>query len=141
MQIWRTSHSLWKDTVAIERNNGILAALSILVPEQNSGLELPALVKEDYIRNPLIKITVRSFPSREPATFSSASQSLIREALRMGDFSVDAMDGTIVRSMVTICYDAFWVDRLLKQQRLAERDAYWCGFLMIDLNHMEQYTA
>ena len=122
-------HSLWKDSVAIERNDGVLAALSILVPEQNSGFELPTFVEEDYVRDQLVQIAVRSFPSREPVTFSSASQSLILQALRMRDFSVDAMDATLSSAWLPSAIDAFWLDRLLKRRRLAKRDAYWCGYL------------
>ena len=122
-------HSLWKDSDAIERNNGVLVALSILLPEKKRGLELPALVDNDNIRKPLVQIAVRSFPSRETTTFSSASRSLVLEALRTGKFSADAMDATLSVSWSSSTIDAFWFDRLLKRWRLAKRDAYWCGYL------------
>ena len=122
-------HSLWKDSDAIERNSGVLATLSILVPEQNFGLELPDLVDDESTRKSLVQIAVRSFPSREPATFSSASASLLEEALRLRGFSFDAMDAALAIAWTPSVIDAIWIDGFLKEQPLAKRDAYWCGYL------------
>ena len=122
-------HSLWKNSDALERNSGVLAALSILVPEQDIGLELPDLVDDELIHNSLVQIAVRSFPSREPATFSLASASLIWEALRLRDFSLNAMDSILAVSWQPSAIDAIWLDGLLKQQSLANRNAVWCYYL------------
>jgi hypothetical protein len=122
-------HALLKDSDALQRNSGVLAALSILVPEQNPGLELPNLVDDESIRSSLVRIAIRSFPSRDPATFSSASASLIQEALGLRDFSFDAMDATLATSWQPSAIDAIWVDGLLNQKLLAKRDAFWCGYL------------
>ena len=122
-------HALWKNSDALERNSGVLAALSILVPEQDIGLELQDLVDDELIHNSLVQIAVRSFPSRDPATFSSASASLIWEALRLRDFSLNAMDATLAVSWQPSAIDAIWLDGLLKQQSLANRNAVWCYYL------------
>ena len=122
-------HTLWKDSDAIKRNNGVLTALSILVPEQNSGLELPNLVKDEMTHRALVQIAVRSFPARDPATFSSASTFLIHKALKLRGFSWDAMDALLAIAWSPSAIDAFWIDELLKQLPLARRDAYWCHYL------------
>ena len=122
-------HSLWKDSETIEKNQGILSALSILVAEPDAGFELPDVVNDEAIYNELMQITIQSFPSREPNTFSLASASLIRKALGRGDYSFDAMDAALATAWSPSTIDAFWLDRLLKQKPLAERDAYWCSYL------------
>ena len=122
-------HALWKNSDALERNSGVLAALSILVPEQDIGLELPDLVDNELTRSSLVQIAVRSFPSRNPTTFSPESILLIREALRQRGFSFFAMDSALAIAWQPSDIDAVWLDRLLKEQSLSRRDAFWCGYL------------
>jgi hypothetical protein len=122
-------HALMKDVDTLERNSGVLAALSILIPEAKAGLELPDLAENALVRERLLKITVGSIPSREPSTFTSASALLICEALASRDLSFDAMDAVLSTSWQSSSVDAIWVHGLLKQRPLAERDAYWCRYL------------
>lgn len=122
-------HALLKDSNVLEQNNGVLAAISILIPEQNPGLEFPSLVDDELIRRSLLQITVRSFPSRDSVTFTNASILLILEALAWTDFSFNAMDAVLALSWQPSAIDAIWLDELLRQKPLAERDAYWCGYL------------
>ncbi len=122
-------YALWRNSDALEQNNGVLSALSILVPEQNFGSELPNLVDEELIRSSLVQIAVRSFPSRNPTTFSPESILLIREALRQRGSSFFAMDSALAIAWQPSDIDAVWLDRLLKEQSLSRRDAFWCGYL------------
>jgi len=122
-------YTMFKEVVALEQNNGILSALSILVPEHNPGLELPNLVKDELIRSSLVQLTVQSFPSRNPDTFTKVSASLIREALGQRDLSARAMDAVLAVSFRPSAIDAIWLDALLKQYPLARRDAFWCCYL------------
>ena len=122
-------NKLWKNTDALGRNSGVIGALSIILPEQNLGLELPNLIENDQIYNSIVQITISSFPSRDPATFSQASKLLILKALRLNYFSYNAMDAALAISWQPSEIDAIWLDQLLKQKPLAERDAYWCGYL------------
>jgi len=122
-------HFLWKDPEILKQNSGILAALSILIPEHHPGIELPHIVEEESTYDSLVQIAVRSFPSRSHDTFTEASQSLINEALRMQDFSAVAMDSLLTVSRHPSIIDAFWLDQLLRQNPLAHRDAFWCGYL------------
>ena len=122
-------HDLLKDSDAIERNRPILAALSIIVPEENFGLETPDLVGDDLVRESLLRIAIKSFPFRNPETFSDASGFLIREALDSEEISFEAMDAVLASSWKPSSVDAIWLDKLLKEKRLAHRDAYWCTYL------------
>ena len=122
-------HALWKDSDALERNSGVLATLSILLSEYKPELELPNLVEDESTHDSLLRITVQAFPSRDPATFSSVSGTLIWEALRLKNFSCDAMDTALAIAWQPSAIDAFWLDELLKRQPFAKRDAIWCGYL------------
>ena len=122
-------HFLWQDREIVEQNSGIITALSILIPEQNPGIELPYLVEEEPIHDSLVKIAVRSFPSRSHDVFSDASQSLINEALRIQGFFFVAMDSLLTVSRHPSVIDAFWLNQLLRQNPLARRDAFWCDYL------------
>jgi hypothetical protein len=122
-------HALLKDSSALSQNSGVLAAISILIPEQHDGMELPDFVDDISIHNELVRITVRSFPSRDQSSFSRASESLTSQALALQDFSYDAMDAILSISWQQSTIDAFWLDMLLKQKPLARRDAYWCAYL------------
>ncbi len=122
-------HALLKDSEKLEQNTGILAALSILIPEYDADVEFPDLIKDDLIRNELVRITIQAFPSRNPATFTIASESLIREALGRKEISFDAMDALLAVSWQPSVIDAIWLDKLFKQKSLAIRDAYWCAYL------------
>ncbi|WYD81429.1 MAG: hypothetical protein V8K32_03395 [Candidatus Electrothrix gigas] len=122
-------YNLTKDHDSVTKNTGILAALSVILPEKNSGSELPNLFLDDSVRISLLQITVRALPSRDPASFSSTTQYLMQEALSLPDFSYQAMDAVLATSWQQSIIDAFWLDRLLKQKLMSLRDAYWCGYL------------
>lgn len=122
-------HALLRDCEAVERNGAVLIALSILIPEQHPGLELPNMVDDESLRKSLMEITIRAFSSRNPETFTNASEELIREALGWEALSFDAMDAVLSSSWQPSALDGIWLDELLKQKSLAVRDAYWCGYL------------
>ena len=122
-------HSLLKDSNNVGQNSGVVSALSILIPEQNPGLELPNLVDNESIRSEILRIAVKSFPWRDPGSFSSSSSSLLVEALHLHNFSAEAMDAALSVSWQPSTIDALWFDNLLKQRPMAIRDAWWCGYL------------
>ncbi len=122
-------HSLMKDSETVGQNNSVISALSILLPEQFSGLELPSFVKDESVRAAALKITVESFPWRDPTSFSDASRHLVIEGLNMGNFSHDTMDAVLSIAWQPSAIDALWLDELLKRNPLAKRDAFWCGYL------------
>lgn len=114
---------------AIEQKNGIISALSILLSEKESGLELPNLFENGPVRDSLTRITIDSFPWRDPATFSLASGSLIRRAFHTKDLSGSAMDALLSVAWQPSAIDAFWLDTFLKGVPLARRDEWLCGYL------------
>ena len=79
-------HSLMKDAETIGQNSGVISALSILLPEKLSGLELPSLVEDESARAAVLKITIESFPWRDPNSFSNASGTLPTASTQCGPF-------------------------------------------------------
>ena len=122
-------HVLVKDSHALGHNEGVLSVLSVLVPEQHPGMEIPDLGVDGAARESLIRITVQSFPSRDPETFTVVSQALIREALGQEEFSFDAMDAVLASSWRPSPIDGIWLHEILSRQTMAERDPYWCSYL------------
>ena len=122
-------HALLADSDKLARNTGVLAALSILLPEAQADTELPDLIADETVHTELLRITVEAFASRDPASFGIATESLLREALGSAEVSYQAMDALLSVSWQPSVIDALWLDALLKRQALAERDGYWCGYL------------
>ena len=122
-------HLFVHNRCAIEENYGVLSALSILIPERYPEKELSDLAKQPDIRETLIKITATSIPGRDPSTFSTCSQLLIREALASHDVSYEVMDNLLAISWQKCAIDAMWLHGLLQKGSLAQRDAYWCDYL------------
>lgn len=113
---------------AIE-NAGVLSAVSILLPEAQSGQELPNLVDNEDVRLEVLKTTIEAFAWRDPATFSPASGYLLRQALGIRDFSSKAMEAVLSVAWQPSAIDARWLNRLLTDRPMPLRDAYWCWFL------------
>jgi len=122
-------YPLVKDPETVGANVGLLGALSILLAERQSGLELPNLVHSEPIRAELLNIAITSFPWRSVETFSSASTSLVLEGLGREDLSYKTMDATLSVAWQPCSIDAMWLHNLLQRQPMAERDAWWSGYL------------
>ena len=116
-------------TESVQQNSGVISALSILIPEKAAGMEIASLIEDESVSHAVLKITVESFPWRDTSSFTSSSIALMYEALRMEGFSWDAMDAVLSISWQPSPIDAIWIDNMLKQSHLANRDAFWCGFL------------
>jgi len=115
---------------AVADNEGVVSALSILVPEEFSpGTELPDFFNEEPVRSAVMKASIASYASRDPSTFTQKSENNLREALAMPDHSYEAMNSVLAISCESSRIDAHWLDSLLNQKRLAKRDAYWVGYL------------
>jgi len=124
-------HSLVKDSETIESNDGLLSALSILLPESGLGLELPDLAQNDDVRVALLKITIGSLPWRNPATFSAASASLVLEGLRTKGQSHKSADAVLSVAWQPSSIDALWFDTVLRSHPLTKRDSWWCKYLHV----------
>lgn len=122
-------YELFETDESVQQNSGVLSALSILIPEKVAGVELANLIEEEQASRAALRITVESFPWRDPASFTSSSISLLKRAIRTEEFSWDAMDAAILISWQSSPIDAIWIDGMLKQKPLAVRDGAWCSYL------------
>lgn len=122
-------HPLIRDREQVSENHGILSALSILIPEVDHGTELPQLAGPGAIRDDLVEIALSSLSGRDPSTFSEATRRLIREGLATPGLSQMSMDSVLTVAWQPSAVDARWLHRLLVEQPLARRDAFWCGYL------------
>lgn len=122
-------NSYLSDRQAVEQNGALLGALSILIPEQIPDAELPNMVEDRDVRAAVLKIAVKSFPWRHPRTLTTVSCALMREAIGTKDFSWEAMDVLLSISWRPSTLDAIWVDGILREKSMPERDTYWCVFL------------
>jgi len=116
-----------KDT--IRQHAGILEALSVVLPEHEHGRELADLARDESAKEELVKITVDSYPWRDPATFSTESQYLARVALGIHGFTWRALDVLLSTSWRQSYVDARCLDMILKSYRLMNRDTCWCPYL------------
>ena len=122
-------HSLWRDGDTLSRYHGVIAALSVLIPERESGVELPYLTDDEALHETLSQIAIGSFPAREPSSFSATSVSLLETALGRHDRFAEAMDAVLPVAWQASPIDALWLSRVLKSQPIAKRDALWCKYL------------
>ena len=122
-------HGLLNDPDKVGQNVGVLAALSIIIPERNPRLEMPDLTDNESARRRLASIAVESFSFRDPDSFSHASKDLILEELGRSGRYFDVMDVVLTSCWQTSAVDAVWLDEILKRKPLSRRDAFWCRYL------------
>ncbi len=115
---------------AIASNQGVVSVLSILVPEETAkGTELPDYLPDGPIRTSALKAAIASYPWRDPASFSPATESNLREGLAMHGFAYDATDAALAISWADSVIDALWFHKFLSGKKMARRDAFWCHYL------------
>lgn len=130
LQIGGRLDPYFKDAETVGRNNGIVSALSILLPEKLKGTgELPDFINDSETRETVLWTTLHAIPWRDPVHLSASTAKLVEEGLGNKEFSYDAMDAALAIGWQPSPLDAIWLDNLLRQQPLALRDAYWCGYL------------
>jgi len=114
----------------VANNEGVVSALSILVPEQFArGSELPDFFDDSPVRSAVLKATVSSYVWRDPSSFTFASQANLQQALGLRGYAADAMDSVLAVSCQPSAIDAGWLDAFLSERPMATRDAFWCGYL------------
>jgi hypothetical protein len=122
-------HDLLENKLTVNKNSGVIAALSILIAEENPNVEITNYVKDGEIIELLSFIVINSFVSRDPRTLNNYSEELVRVALRQEKYSYETMDTILAISWKKSKIDAYWISRLLKDKALASRDAYWSSYL------------
>ena len=121
---------LVQDSTAIAQNNGVLGALSIIIPESFDGLELPDAIDDENVHREIVCCTVAHFCWREPDSFSERSRYLLNSLL-VGDSDSCrlALETAVSISCEPSMLDAVYLNDLLLRYPLAKRDSAWIGFL------------
>ena len=121
---------LVRDATAVAENNGVLGALSIIIPESFDGLEFPDIINDESIHLAIVRCTVFHFSWREPNSFSERSRYLLSNLLfGDGDSCKLALETAIAISCAPSILDAVYLNDLLLRCPLARRDSAWVGFL------------
>lgn len=119
---------------SVEKNNGIISALSILVPEEIiPGKELSEYVKNPEARQAALRISIESYPYRNPQSFSDSTSSDVKSGL--AKFGFEAMDSILSVSWQDCFIDAYWLHCLLSKRDMTERDEFWCAYLYDRYEH------
>jgi len=118
------------DPVTSQRNQGIVEALAVLIPEK-TGSELPALAPKcssfDSVKNAVSASLVwRRAKSISPSTWSYIEQNVLPDANARR---------TLLRTLILVApdpshpYNALFLNEWLLPMQMADRDALWSTFL------------
>lgn len=114
----------------IARHNGVLSAISILLPEESKlRIELVDLLPHGSVRLAVLRLTLESLAWRTAASFTAATTALLREALHSPELSRIAMNAALALTCFPSPIDAMWIHEVLCERPMAQRDAYWCRYL------------
>lgn len=113
---------------AVRENAGLLSALSVLLPEKISGIEVTDLVEDIFIQRELAGVVVRSLSWRTAETFLPSTQKILQDVLNSPD-AYQAMDAMLAVSTQESRIDALWLHEVLQWHSFSKRDAFWCGYL------------
>ena len=122
-------HDWIRTDVGFAESQGILAALSVLLPEKWPNVELPLLEELSLRSSELGLLTVCSLSERSPGTIGFRARRLAERVLASSSRSYDAMDVLIGISSRKSELDADWLNRFLQTNPMARRDQYWCSYL------------
>ena len=122
-------HPWLKDTKSIRLNQGMLGELSVLVPEEMPGLELPDLAFGSATFEDLARIALKSLVYRNPESLSSRTAGLVEWALGVHDLAFLAMDSVLACGWRESAIDALWVHDFLSGLAMHQRDPFWCSYL------------
>lgn len=115
---------------SVHENAGLLAALSVLLPEKIPDMELSDLVEDDSTRGAVATVVVRSLPWRTADTFLHSTQRVLSEMLNSTNAHA-AMNAMLAVSTQKSEIDAFWLHQILQGLPFSKRDAFWCGYLKL----------
>lgn len=117
---------------AVNEHRGLLEAWSIILPEK-FGVELADIVSNVDRNKLLLPITFSGFQWRTIESFSDRTRELVLEGLAQHEScpaAVDALLGVAVIPEHPL--NAEFIDYLLNQNYLTERDPFWCSLLHED---------
>ena len=122
-------HERWATAETTHENPGVIEALSVLVPETHSGIEIPDLVVDPKARIAVLKAWSQSLVSRDPTLYGQRTVELAREALRVEQCAHATMDALMANCWRKSLLDIRRVSALLRSLPIAQRDALWCQYL------------
>lgn len=125
----RRLHDRWVTKDVVHADVGLIEALSVVIPETYSGIEVPDLAPCADVRVALLGAWVGSFALRDPKHFREATERLAREALACEEHAFEMLDALLANCWCRSLLDIDFIDRLLSSQPLARRDADWCKYL------------
>ena len=122
-------HYRWATTDTVHADLGLMEALSILIPETHPGVEVPDLVICPNARVAVLGAWISSFVSRDPRRFLEPVVELTREALADERHRFEMLDALLANCWCPSLLDVDFIDKMLRSQPLARRDAVWCRYL------------
>lgn len=122
-------HERWATAETTHENSGVIEALSVLVPETHSGIEVPNLVVDPKARIAVLKAWSQSLVSRDPTLYGQRTVKWAREALRVEECAHATLDALMANCWRKSLLDIRRVSALLRSLPMAQRDALWCPYL------------
>ena len=109
---------------------GIIEALNVQTPEQLKGSELIELVPTLLNRKGIGKVFWHSLLWRKRDAFSGSTEKILKKLVEIRDERDDVIDALLeVTVLQDHPYNAKFLDKLLRQYSMAERDAWWSIYL------------
>ncbi len=117
---------IFKDEISIKLNASLIAALSIILPE-NHGAELPSLFIGLALYSDTAIIATKALIWRTPDSLTDATRLFVEDTLSKDGYT--AMD-----ALFSVCanksrLDALWLNEILRPTSLAYRDAFFAPYL------------
>jgi hypothetical protein len=107
---------------------GLREAVALQIPE-TLGLELPGLAPDSSTRRAFMSLTLRALTWRDASSITSSTSEILRTTVSNGRLLEATFEQQLLVSLIPSPVDAYWLDRLLKEDHLVNRDWYWCKFL------------
>jgi hypothetical protein len=122
---WKSrGYESWNTLIAYHRNQGLMRALAILLPE-HLGLELVDLLEGEQVRRLCIADFLLSLPWRSAASINARSYEILQESQKTN--SLNDVITTLLRlsSIPAHPWSAGYLHARLKPMPVAERDQVW----------------
>jgi hypothetical protein len=107
---------------------GLREAIALQIPEA-FGIELPELAPDGSTRRRFDQLTLRALTWRDASSITSKTSEIIRRTVANAALLETTFEQQLLVSLISSPVDAYWLDRLLKDDQLVNRDWYWCKYL------------
>lgn len=107
---------------------GLREAIALQIPEA-FGVELPDLAPDRATRLHFDWLTLRALTWRDASSITSDTSEVILRTVRTASLLEATFEQQLLMSLLPSAVDAYWLDSLLKDDQLVNRDWYWCKYL------------